>query len=106
MRLITPKVPAAAGRALKSLPRRLARWLGLIILGVTNTPAPLHAQVDDEALRIYAVNVVNTLPFKKPFTGVGVYLGQGLVLTAAHVVGRWPFFTHPRVLVAGQDLPV
>jgi hypothetical protein len=85
---------------------RLARWLGLIILAMINTPEPLHAQADDEALRIYAVNVVKTPPFKKPFTGYGVYLGQGLVLTAAHVVGHWPFFTHPRVLVAGQDLPV
>ena len=28
-----------------------------------------------------------------------------MVLTAAHVVGHWPAFTDPRVLVAGQDLP-
>jgi hypothetical protein len=85
---------------------RLALWLALIIIAIINKPAPLHAQADDEALRIYGVNVVKTAPFKKPFTGYGVYLGQGLVLTAAHVVGHWPFFTRPRVLVAGQDLPV
>jgi hypothetical protein len=85
---------------------RFARWLGLIIVAMINIPAPLHAQADDEALRIYAVNVVKTQPFTKPFTGYGVYLGRGLVLTAAHVVGHWPFFTRPRVLVAGQDLPV
>jgi hypothetical protein len=72
-----------------------------------NIPAPpLHAQANDVALQIYAVNIVKTPPFKEPFTGYGVYLGQGLVLTAAHVVGHWPFFTRPRVLVAGQDLPV
>jgi hypothetical protein len=81
-------------------------WLGLIIVTMISIPTPLHAQVDDEALRTYAVNVVKTAPFKKPFTGYGVYLGQGLILTAAHVVGRWSFFTRPRVLVAGQDLPV
>jgi hypothetical protein len=85
---------------------RLAPWLGFLNIVMINMPLPLHAQVDDESLRIYAVNVVKTPPFQKPLTGYGVYLGQGLVLTAAHVVGRWPFFTHPRVLVAGQDLPV
>jgi hypothetical protein len=83
-----------------------ARWFGLIIVAMINIPAPLHGQADDEALRIYAVNVVKTSPFTERFTGYGVYLGQGLVLTAAHVVGYWPFFTHPRVLIAGQDLPV
>ena len=106
MRLSTRKIPAAVGRPLKSIPTHLAGWLGLIIIAISNIPEPLHAQADDEALRIYAVNVVKTPPFKKPFTGYGVYLGQGLVLTAAHVVGRWPFFTHPRVLIVGQDLPV
>ena len=55
--------------------------------------------------RIYAINVAKHAPFKTPFTGEGVYLGQGLVLTAAHVVGHRPFITRPRVLIAGQDLP-
>ena len=64
-----------------------------------------HAQSPDDDLRIYAVNVVKTPPFEKQFTGYGIYLGQGIVITAAHVVGRWPFLTHPRVLIAGQDLP-
>jgi hypothetical protein len=57
-------------------------------------------------LRLYAVNVIHTaLPFRDPFVGYGVYLGQGMVLTAAHVVGRMPLVTHPRVLIAGMDLP-
>jgi len=64
-----------------------------------------RAQSTDDDLRIYAVNVVKTPPFEKQFTGYGIYLGQGIVITAAHVVGHWPFFTHPRVLIAGQDLP-
>jgi hypothetical protein len=54
---------------------------------------------------VYGVNVVKTPPFKKQFTGYGIYMGQGMALTAAHVVGHWPFFTDPRVLVAGLDLP-
>ena|ERR1700722_4341903 len=68
-------------------------------------PKSAPAQSTDDDLRIYAVNVVKTPPFEKQFTGYGIYLGQGIVITAAHVVGHWPYFTHPRVLIAGQDLP-
>jgi len=60
---------------------------------------------DDDSLRIYAVNVVKTPPFKAQFVGDGIYLGQGMVITAGHVVGHWPLFTRPRVLIAGHDLP-
>ncbi len=59
----------------------------------------------DDSLRIYAVNVVHTPPFKRPLIAYGIYLGKGAVLTAAHVVGRYPFFSNPRVLIAGLDLP-
>jgi Trypsin-like peptidase domain len=59
----------------------------------------------EDALRIYGVNVVHTtLPFRNWFVGYGIYLGDGAVLSAAHVVGRLPFLTHPRVFIAGQDL--
>ena len=68
-------------------------------------PRLTYAQSTDDDLRIYAVNVVKTPPFEKQITGYGIYLGQGIVITAAHVVGNWPIFTHPRVIVAGQDLP-
>jgi hypothetical protein len=83
---------------------RLAAGLGL--LAMTQIFASVNAQTtDDDSLKIYAVNVAKTPPFKKQYTGYGIYLGQGTVITAAHVVGHWPFFTHPRVLVAGLDLP-
>jgi hypothetical protein len=73
---------------------------------VTAVPiTSVHAQLADDALRVYAVNVVKTPPFAKQITGYGIYLGQGIVITAAHVVGHWPFFTHPRALISGQDLP-
>jgi hypothetical protein len=77
--------------------------LAAVIVGLLPKSAP--AQSTDDDLRIYAVNVVKTPPFEKQFTGYGIYLGQGIVITAAHVVGHWPLFTHPRVLIAGQDLP-
>lgn len=71
-----------------------------------NALAPSDLDNPDDDLRLYAVNVIHTaLPWRQPFVGYGVYLGQGLVLTAAHVVGRVPFVTHPRVLIAGMDLP-
>jgi len=77
---------------------------GIAIMAAAQISAPAQAQTSDDSLRIYAVNVVKTPPFKKQFTGYGIYLGRGMVITAGHVVGHWPFFTHPRVLIAGQDL--
>jgi len=68
-----------------------------------NVFAPADASGDE--LRIYAVNIVRTVPFKSPFIGYGIYLGQGTVLTAAHVIGHWPSYTRVRVIIAGQDLP-
>src|SRR5664280_2590324 len=89
---------------------RLAAWFGLITIAAAT--APLHAQSPDgslspdDSLRIYAVNVVHNRPLKEPFIGYGIYLGQGAVITAAHVLGRWPsFISNPRVLIAGQELP-
>jgi hypothetical protein len=70
-----------------------------------NVAAPLDSPSPDESLRIYAVDVAHTAPFAKPFVGYGTYLGRGLVITAAHVVGHWPLFTNPRVLIAGYNLP-
>jgi hypothetical protein len=63
------------------------------------------AQTGDDDLRIYAVNIVKTPPLKAHFTGYGIYLGEGFVITAGHVIGHWPLFTNPRVLIAGLDLP-
>src|SRR5206468_371035 len=37
----------------------------------------------DDSLRLYAVNIVQDPP--QPWTGYGIYLGRGLVITAAHV---------------------
>jgi Trypsin-like peptidase domain len=84
---------------------RSAVWSALIVMTTAYTSAPTHAQSSDDSLRIYAVNIVKTAPFKEQFTGDGIYLGNGLVITAAHVVGHWPALTHPRVIIAGRDLP-
>ena len=78
--------------------------LGLVVAAVCFSE-PVRAQDSDNNLKVYAVNVVKTRPLEKQFTGYGIYLGDGKVITAAHVVGHWPALTHPRVLIAGQDLP-
>jgi hypothetical protein len=44
------------------------------------------AETTDDSLRIYAVNIVQHP--EQSWTGYGIYLGQGLIITAAHVVGR------------------
>lgn len=93
---------------LTALIRTLTRsvvWSAVMVATAAYTSAPTYAQSADDSLRIYAVNVVKTVPFKKQFTGDGIYLGNGLVITAAHVVGHWPALTRPRVIIAGQDLP-
>ena len=83
---------------------RLAAWVSLVVAMTAMCPHVLAQSVDDE-LRVYAVNVVKTVPLEKQFTGYGIYLGNGKVITAAHVVGHWPEVTRPRVLIGGQDLP-
>jgi S1-C subfamily serine protease len=50
------------------------------------------ADTTDDSLRIYAVHVSGGL--------YGVYLGQGLIITAAHVVGS----ANPPVRIAGLNL--
>lgn len=84
---------------------RPSAWLVFVIVASAHLSVPAQAQTDDDSLRIYAVNVIKTPPLKPQFTGYGIYLGRGLVLTAAHVVGHWPTLTNPRVLIAGQELP-
>jgi hypothetical protein len=69
---------------------RLAAWSSFIVAALVSVP--VHAQNPEDELRVYSVGVINIAPFKNPFSGYGVYLGQGVVITAAHVVGHWAQF--------------
>jgi hypothetical protein len=72
---------------------------GLIVAAALSCPA--HPQDADQSLKLYAVHVIR-VP-KENWTGEGVYLGHGLVLTAGHVAGE--FWRSIRVEIVGQELP-
>lgn len=83
-----------------------ARWLGIVTLlaldpGVAAQEGPASGRSDDD-LRVYAVHINRTPP--QPWPGYGMYLGNGLVLTAAHVPGNFAD-TRPHVLLGGRDEP-
>jgi hypothetical protein len=67
----------------------------LMLLGDAHAQLTDHAQPTDDSLRVYAVNVG---------TKYGVYLGKGLIITAAHVVGP-ASYAKPIVHIADMDLP-
>jgi hypothetical protein len=76
--------------------------LGCAALAVVVAPAPGLAQSDDVDFQSFAVHINRTPP--QPWPGYGVYLGNGLVLTAAHVPGNVAA-TKPHVVIAGEDHP-
>jgi len=92
---------------------RLHRLAASLCLGMTAACcvlAPARAQssdafpTPDDSLKIYAVSTAKTRLFKR-WVGHGIYLGHGAVITASHVLGRWPLNVNQRVLVDGQELP-
>jgi Trypsin-like peptidase domain len=78
--------------------------LGFLLAVICSSPARASAlpASDDAELKSFAVHV-NRTP-KQSWPGYGVYIGNGLILTAAHVPGNFAE-TKPRVVIAGEDLP-
>jgi hypothetical protein len=88
--------------------RRFAKPLCLGLIAAAVLACPAHPQDDpDQSLRLYAVHVIRVPT--EPWTGSGVYLGHGLVITAAHVAGLGVYrtFLWHKLLVqiAGLELP-
>jgi hypothetical protein len=77
---------------------RWIRVLCAILLGAC-APGTVHAEEHDDTLLAYAVNIQ-----MRSWKGVGIYLGRGVVITAAHVVGHGRT-SQPKVVVAGQEYP-
>jgi Trypsin-like peptidase domain len=63
---------------------------------------PSSAENADNSLLAYAVNVHRT-PVQS-WTGYGIFMGKGIFITAAHVVGR-AWMTRPKVVIDGQEYP-
>src|SRR5215204_5528563 len=73
--------------------------LALLIL----MSAPSKADGPDDTLLAYAVHIHRT-PMQSWGPGFGIYLGKGVFITAAHVVGR-AWMTRPKVVIARQEYP-
>jgi hypothetical protein len=80
---------------------KLSPLLGALIL--IFSPLPCAAEPPDEALLAYAVNVHRT-PMQTWGPGYGIYLGRGVFITAAHVVGR-SWWTRPKIAIRGKEYP-
>jgi S1-C subfamily serine protease len=76
--------------------------VGFTALVFALTALPARAQSDHPELTALAVHI-NRTP-QQPWPGYGIYLGNGLILTASHVVGEFAQMK-PHVVIAGQDLP-
>jgi hypothetical protein len=83
------------------------RWSALererIIKQTAEADRATYGWQTDDSLRIYAVDIWQDPP-QSGGPGRGVYLGKGLVITAAHVVTPVAR-TKPTVRIAGMELP-
>jgi Trypsin-like peptidase domain len=74
----------------------------LSLIAAALLAGPVHSEDADAALRPYAIHIDRTQG--KPLNGYGVYLGNGIAITAAHVVGGGDA-TKPQIKIAGERLP-
>jgi hypothetical protein len=81
---------------------RFATPLYFGVIAVAVLAGPACPQDADDSLKLYAVHI-NRSPMQR-WSGNGIYLGRGIVITAAHVAAS-PIWRKPRVEIAGKDLP-
>jgi hypothetical protein len=74
---------------------------GLLLVGAVVLTAPARPQDAAESLKLYAVHIYRS--FQQSWTGYGVYLGNGYVITAAHVAGL-SLWSDVQVEIAGSKL--
>ena len=63
----------------------------------------IRAEISDDTLLVYAANI-QLSSAQRTWSGYCIYLGKGLFITAAHVVGR-AWMTRPKVVIARQEYP-
>lgn len=78
-------------------------WVGVLFFLPFVFAKPAFAQSADASLLAYAIHVHRT-PMQSWGPGFGIYLGKGMFITAAHVVGR-AWLTRPKIVISGQDYP-
>ena len=88
---------------MKGLQQKL--YVLVVGLALSAIPSTSFAQASDDNFGFYAASILNISPFGRRVSGYGVYLGQGAVLTVAHVVGRWTILESPTVSIAGKEVP-
>lgn len=77
----------------------------IFLLCITSSFSGSRASADilDETLLAYAIHIHQT-PMQSWGPGAGIYLGQGVFITAAHVAGQ-TWLTRPKVAIEGQEFP-
>lgn len=74
----------------------------IMVIGFLAAGKAWSADDTPSALKAVAVTIQRVPP--QSWAGYGIFLGDGLILTAAHVAGRG-ILTHPSVVVSGRALP-
>lgn len=75
----------------------------LLVLFVSTSVSPAKAEPPDESLLGFAVHVRQSVP-QNTTAGAGIYLGQGVFITAAHVAGH-AWMTRPKIASNDQEFP-
>jgi hypothetical protein len=78
--------------------RRFAFLIGSVLLSLNCSAS---AENPDDSLLVYAVSI-HLSSATQDWSGYGIYLGKGLIITAAHVVGH-AWMTKPTVVIGGQE---
>jgi hypothetical protein len=87
-----------------SRPSGISETLRIVIFGLTLLLArPLQAASTDDTLLPYAATI-HLSSLQQTWSGYAIYLGKGLFITAAHVVGR-AWMTQPKIVIDGEEYP-
>ena len=93
------RIAGAGGTLSRSVTAGLARLVAVLLAGAAGSTA---GETGEERLLPFAVHIDRTP--KQSWPGYGIYLGNGLIITASHVVDQVSV-TKPKVIIDGEALP-